>query len=72
MVCVSAATAQDIRIACVIPAVPGQNVALVNEQSYKESKPSFKDALVLQKQEQQARIAQGASQVFTIQTVYSR
>jgi hypothetical protein len=61
-----------IRIACVIPAVPGKNVPIVKEIKPSNTKEQISANLVLQKDTKETRVIDGNKSEVQVQTFYSR
>jgi hypothetical protein len=69
----SIATAQDIRIACVIPDIPGVNSPLLTENNYRDITAQSKvENISLKKESLEKRTITGTSQDVAITTIYPR
>lgn len=62
----------SIRIACVIPAVPGKNVPIVKETKPSNTKERISANLVIQKDTKETRVIEGKSSEVQVKTFYNR
>jgi hypothetical protein len=69
----SIASAQDIRIACVIPEMPGVNSPILSENTYRDITVQSKiDNISLQKESLEKRTITGTTQDVSITTIYPK
>lgn len=70
------ATAADnvysVRISCIIPAIPGQNMPILQEPRITNTKEQINSPAIFQKDTQEMRITAEGKQLLEIETLYSR
>jgi hypothetical protein len=65
------ASAEEIRIACIIPEAPSLNMPLLSEKSYQLLREVSREApIALQKESTETRLVEGQLQSCVVQTVY--
>ena len=62
----------SIRISCIIPAIPGQNMPILQEPRITNTKEQINSPAMFQKNTQETRITAGGKLLFDVETLYSR
>jgi hypothetical protein len=69
---IAADNSYSIRISCIIPAIPGQNVPILPEPRITNAKEQVNSAVIFQKDTQEMRIISGEKLLLDVKTLYSR
>jgi hypothetical protein len=69
---IAADNSYSIRISCMIPAIPGQNVPILLEPRITNAKEQINAPIMFQKDTQEIRVTAGEKLLFDVETLYSR
>jgi hypothetical protein len=69
---IAADNSYSVRISCIIPAIPGQNMAILQESRITNTKEQVNSPVIFQKDTQEMRIIAGEKLLLDVKTLYSR
>ena len=61
----------SVRIACIIPAIPGQNMPILQETRLTNMKKQDNSSVIFQKDTQEMRVMAGEKLLLDVETLYS-
>jgi hypothetical protein len=69
---IAADNSYSVRISCIIPAIPGENMPILQETRITNTKEQVNSAVIFQKDTQEMRIIAGEKLLLDVKTFYSR
>ena len=69
---IAADNSYSVRISCIIPAIPGKNMPIIQEPKIKNTKEQFNSPAIYQKDTQEMRVIAGKKLLLDVKTFYSR
>jgi len=69
---IAADNSYSVRISCIIPALPGQNMPILKEPEITNTKEQIKSPAMFQKDTQEIRVIAGRKLLLNVKTLYSR
>ena len=69
---IAADNSYSVRISCIIPAIPGQNLPILQEPRITNIKEQVNSPAVFQKDTQEMRVIAGEKILSNVETLYSR